>query len=199
MRKLCSLLLILSACLLAACGSSTQSSPAASTTPPPEPSPTAATSLKAIDWDNFSYTSTCYGNTQPFMTHNGKAENKFIHFETYQPVSFGDLTGDGQPEAAVRYSCTGADFGGVHVLVYSGTASHPTLLGELPLSDKSEPEDKWSVEKVSIANQVIQMSGRGYSANAPHCCPDLHIDAAYRWDGKQFVSTQFKTTPLSTG
>jgi hypothetical protein len=72
------------------------------------------------------------------------------------------------------------------------------LLGELPLSDKSEPAEKWSVEKVSIANRIIQMTGRGYSATAPHCCPDLHIDAAYRWDGKQFISTRFKTTPLPT-
>jgi hypothetical protein len=194
MQKLRCLPAMLLLCFLAACGTSSQP-------PPPNvkaaaPSPASTTSLTKVDWADFTYTSSCYGNTQPFKAHNGKAQNKFIRFEMYEPVTFGDLTGDGQPEAAVRYSCTGADFGGVHVLVYSGTISHPVLLGELPLMVKNGSGGNWSVETVSIANQTLQLSGRGYSATAPHCCPDLQVEAGYRWDGKHFVSTQFKTTKL---
>ena len=151
-----------------------------------------------VDWTNFTYFSTCYGNTQPFKTSNGKAQNKAIHFEVYGPIVFGDLTGDGQPEAAIRYSCTGADFGGVRVFIYSGTASHPILLGDLPLATKNNQGGSWTVERVNMTNQILQLVGRGYSASAPHCCPDLHIEASYRWDGKHFISTQFQTSPLKT-
>lgn len=194
MRKRWYLLFILGICCLVACGTSSQ--PSSSSTEATTSSQTAAssTSLRAVNWANFTYHSSCYGNTQPFQARNGKAQNKFIQFQIYQPVIFGDLTGDGQPEAAVRYSCTGADFGGVHVFVYSGQASHPLLLGELPLSDKNGQAGNWSVETITIANQTIQLSGRGYSSSAPHCCPDLHVEARYRWNGKQLVNTQFKTT-----
>lgn len=188
--------MLLLMCFLMGCGAPSQIPP--SNVKAAAPSPTSTTSLMTVDWANFTYNSSCYGNTQSFKAHNGKAQNKLIHFQMYMPVTFGDLTGDGQPEAVVRYSCTGADFGGVHVFVYSGTASHPILLGELPSIVKDEQGGNWSVETARITNQMLQLSGRGYSASAPHCCPDLRVGASYRWDGRHFVSTQFKTTKLPT-
>jgi hypothetical protein len=196
MPKLRCLPAILLLVFLVACGPSNQSPPSSAKVV--TSSPTSTTSLTTVDWANFTYSSSCYGNTQPFKAHNSKAQNQFIRFEIYSPITYGDLTGDGQPEAAIRYSCTGADFGGVHVFVYSGTASHPALLGDLPSVVKNEQGGNWSIEKVSIVNQTLQLTGRGYSASAPHCCPDLHIEASYRWDGKHFVSAQFKTSPLKT-
>ncbi|SRR6266567_3818809 len=197
MQKLrCLPAMLLLMCFLVACGTSSQ--PTTSNVKTTAPSPTSITSLTTVDWADFTYSSSCYGNTLPFKVHNGKAQNKFIRFELYTPITFGDLTGDGQPEAVIRYSCTGADFGGVHVFVYSGTASHPVLLGDLPPLVKNEQGGNWSVETASIANQTLQLTGRGYSASASHCCPDLQIKASYRWDGKHFLSTQFKTTKLPT-
>src|SRR5690242_21868040 len=114
MRKRCYLLPILFVCFLAACGPLSQpssSSTKEATSPPSSTrtavsSPATGTTLRAVDWADFTYFSSCYGNTQPFKARNGKAQNNQIRFEVYQPVSFGDLTGDGQLEAAVRYSCT---------------------------------------------------------------------------------------------
>jgi hypothetical protein len=197
MQKLrCLPAILLSLCFLVACGTSSQ--PSSSQAQAVAVSPTSTAALTAVDWADFTYSSSCYGNTQPFKAHNGKAQNSFIRFEIYSPIIYGDLTGDGQPEAVIRYSCTGADFGGVHVFVYSGTTSHPVLLGDLPSVVKNEPGGNWGVEKVTVANQTLQLTGRGYSASAPHCCPDLQIAASYHWDGKHFVSTQFKTMPFKT-
>jgi len=194
-RLRCLPAMMLLMCFLIGCGTSSQLPP--SNVKAAAPSPTSTTSLTMVDWANFTYISSCYGNTQPFKARNGKAQNQLVHFQIYTPITYGDLTGDGQPEAVIRYSCTGADFGGVHVFVYSGTANHPILLGELPLIVKDGQGGNWSIETVHIANQVLQLSGRGYSASAPHCCPDLRVEASYRWDGKHFISTQFKTTKIA--
>ncbi|HLI88257.1 MAG TPA: hypothetical protein VKV37_06175 [Ktedonobacteraceae bacterium] len=180
--------------LLAGCGVPVQAIQAPTTTPlavKGEP-------LTKVDWSNFTYHSSCYGNTQPFKTKDGKARVNGISFQVYKPV-FGDLTGDGQPEAAIPYSCAAADFAGVRVFVYSGVAAHPVLLGDLPLAGGIGNGNTWgSVQQTTINNQQITLSGQGYSASTPHCCPDLHITASYRWDGKQFVLVHASETPAGS-
>jgi hypothetical protein len=119
-------------------------------------------------------------------------------FQVYTPT-YGDLTGDRQPEAAIPYSCTGADFGGVQVFVYSGNATHPQLLGQLPLPDPSGRATIADIQSVTIKNAVILLTGRGYSEAAAHCCPDLHIESSYRWNGSQFVVVDSNVTRLEAG
>ncbi len=174
--------------LLVGCAASSQALQAGNTVPPvAQITPSSASSLSAVNWANFTYSSSCYQNTQPFHTHNGQAVNGPVHFVVYAPV-YGDLTGDGQPEAVVPYRCSAADAGGERVFVYSGTSSHPYLLGDLPL-----PDPKGAIANVtgiSISNEALHLEGGGYSPTAPHCCPDLFIKTNYRWDKGKFVITQ---------
>jgi hypothetical protein len=162
--------------------------PGAASPTPTSAQPTQTTpssDLTKVDWANFTYFSSCFGNQQPFKARDGQATNDFILFQVYLPPTYGDLTGDGQPEAVVSYSCTGANFGGVHVLIYTGSAAHPTLLGDLPLSD---PSDKLAtVDSVNISNGDLQLTGRGFSPTAASCCPDLSVNNSYHWDGSRFV------------
>lgn len=153
--------------------------------------------LTAVDWSNHTYTRSCAGVTAPVTVVGGKARVAGFYFEIYK-ATYGDLTGDGKPEAAVGFSCTGADFGGVHLFVFSGTAAHPVLLGTLPLPSPGSQTNVAvvdSVETTTIAREIITISGRGYSATAAHCCPDLTVTTAYRWTGRTFVTISSNTAP----
>jgi hypothetical protein len=143
--------------------------------------------LTSVDWANFTYFSSCYGNTQPFHTKNGQAINGLVHFYVYPPT-YGNLTGNKQPDAVVPYQCSAADTWGVHAFVYSGTAQHPVLIGNLPLLDAQGTIE--NITRITISNGILQLEGTGYSANAPHCCPDLFIQTRYKWQGKAFTILQ---------
>jgi hypothetical protein len=163
---------------------------------PQRASPTPAAPLTSVDWANFTYFSSCYGNTQPFKAKHGRASNDHITFEVFAPI-FGDLTGDGQAEAALPYRCSAVDSGGVRVFVYTGTATHPRLLGELPLPQTGGREPVFNSLAVQIRNEQIELSGMSYSPSAPRCCPDRLLSLWYRWTGSQFVTVRARETPLT--
>jgi hypothetical protein len=178
---------------VSACSAPAQASTAGGTTPTP------AAPLTTVHWDNFTYTATCYGRTLQFHTQKGFAQSDGVSFQIYKPV-FGDIAGNGDLEAALPYSCAAADFGGVRVFVFTGNADHPSLLGEnLPLPISVSGWNVWgSVERIHIANKLLTLTGKGYTRDAPHCCPDLQIEASYRWDGKHFNVVTSQVLPLKT-
>lgn len=149
--------------------------------------------LTAVDWANFTYTSSCYSNSpQQYTVHNGTATANGVSFGVEPPV-FGDLTGDGQPEAVILYSCVAADSYGPRALVYSGTAEHPVLLADLPAQNDSLAR----IATVKIVNGNLQLSGQGYALGDASCCPSLQVTTTYKWNGTQFIivnTTATKTT-----
>lgn len=152
--------------------------------------------LTTVDWANFTYYSSCYGNHLPFHVVNGTATNNGIQLRTLQAV-YGDLTGDGQPEVAIPYICTGADFGGERVFVYTGNAEHPILMGDLPTNTGAGANTFGSVMTVAIMNGLITLSGVGYGPGEPRCCPGLQITSSYRWDGSRFVMVSDRVVSLT--
>jgi hypothetical protein len=151
--------------------------------------------LTGVDWANFTYFSTCYGNTRPFKAREGWARNDHITFKVFAPI-YGDLTGDGQAEAALPYQCFAADSGGVQVFVYTGTAAHPRLLGQLPLPRPLGDEVVFNSLTVRIHNEQIQLTGASYSQGAPRCCPDRLLSIWYRWTGSHLVKVRCTNRPL---
>lgn len=154
----------------------------------PRGGPIAQTApLTMVDWRNFTYSSACFSaHARPFVARNGAAQAGFIHFQVYQPI-FGDITGDGQPEALVPYSCAGADFGGVHLYVFGGAAGQPRLLGEIPAPSAPAVGSLASVQTVTLPaltvlpqQRTLQVTGAGFSATATHTCPDLVVTLHYR-------------------
>src|SRR5579883_104007 len=75
------------AILVIGCGSSGQAIQARSShSQDSQAGPKATvTPLTAVDWANFTYFSSCYGNTQAFHTRNGQATNGHVHFYVYPP------------------------------------------------------------------------------------------------------------------
>lgn len=154
----------------------------------------AGADLSAVDWRNFTYPTSCSTHAKPVTLKNGQGRVEGFLFQIYPPM-FGDLTGDGRAEAVVPYSCTGADFGGAHVFVFTGTAAHPLLLAKLPSPVSGNVNALDSVESVRIQRGLLRLSGRGYTATAAHCCPDLTITITYRWNDRTFVVANSTTTP----
>ena len=178
----CTLLLLFSSC--SASSSPSQANTINTATDHMTPSPLPAEALARVNWMNYTYTNSCYSNTQPFHVQHGIAVNNGIHFTVYPPY-YGDLTGDARPEAVIPYQCSGADTTGRHVLVYSGTATHPVFLADLPEQKSHGFID--NVTKISIAHEELQLAGAGYSTGTPRCCPDLSIQNNYHWNGSKFI------------
>jgi hypothetical protein len=156
----------------------------------------ATAPLTSVDWFNFTYISSCFSDHPVrYVTHNGLAQNGGIHFQVYTPL-FGDLTGDGRQEAFVPNSCTAADFGGVHLFVYTGTAGQTRLLAEVPSPGTPSTGNLASVHTITrpvltaLAQQrILQVNGVGYSATATHTCPDLDITLRYQISGGRLAQT----------
>lgn len=183
---------LLVASAIVGCGNVSNAQSTVATTPTTQPS---APPLTKVDWNNFTYTSSCYSDKpRQFVVKNGEGAIDGTHLQVYKPV-YGDLTGNGQLEAAVPYSCFAADSSGVRVFVYSGNAKKPVLLGELVLMSPGAGMEG-SVDSVTINNGIIQLTGKGYSPTAPHCCPDLRIKTSYHWNGSRFVIVSSQVTRL---
>src|SRR6266704_3821111 len=75
----CILLLLLCSCSNPPSPSQTTSKNTASTDHAPlSASPTPSTALTRVDWMNYTYTSSCYDNTQPFHVQHGMAVNNGV-------------------------------------------------------------------------------------------------------------------------
>jgi hypothetical protein len=174
-------------------GLTAHGAPAAQPVVPKQALPPTAP-LTSVDWSNFTYISSCFSDHPVrYVTHNGLAQNGGIHFQVYTPL-FGDLTGDGRQEAFVTYSCTGADFGGVHLFVHTGTAGRPRLLADVPSPGAPSTGNLASVHTITLPvltallrQRILQVNGVGYSATATHTCPDLDIALRYQMSGDHLV------------
>lgn len=142
----------------------------------------AGQDLTAVDWANRTYSPTCVpDHPQPIKIHAGRVTVGSFLFQVYPPT-YGDLTGDGHPEAVVPYSCTGADFWGVQDYVFSGSATHPVLLGIVPSKRGTNGDGVIaSVAPTRIDHGVLTLTGIGYTRRAAHCCPNLRITMRYGW------------------
>lgn len=154
---------------------------------------TSPSSLEQVDWRNFTYTFSCYSDHPiAIRIRNGSAASNYVHYYVRNPV-FGDLTGDGQPEAVIPFQCTAADAAPAQVFVYSGTAQHPYLLATLPAAGRP-----WfNVQQASITNGALQLSGYGYKLQDSLCCPSLWTTTSYRWNGSSFVVIATHSSPLA--
>jgi hypothetical protein len=161
--------------------------PTATPTPSPSPTPTPTPSpLNTVNWLYFTYPNPCDSSQQTISTTNGQGKTAGDFTIAIGTPVYGDVTHDGIWEALVPYQCVGADSFPEHVFVYTGTAEKPRLLGILPLASETIT---WSVDPhmMYVADDTIQLQGRGYSPTAAHCCPDLYVYNQYTWDGSRFV------------
>jgi hypothetical protein len=97
-----------------------------------------------------------------------------------------DVSGDGVPDAVVLARCD------------TTTGTMPSQLyvfSPAPLSDRPQLLDtllngqQWQAASVRVAGRRIITWGARSSPGVPNCCPDIHRQLAWRWDGAGFQQT----------
>lgn len=152
--------------------------------------------LTSVDWSTFSYPSSCFsanGASKPVQVDNYRATGPdgFLTMAVTHPV-FGDIDGDGVADAALTYRCIGANASPDTLLVYLATPAGPRLVATLLRGDEVY------VDSLHVGSGRVVVSGLGYSAGTPHCCPDEQVHITYRWDGTRLVVEQQTRTPYPT-
>ncbi len=171
--------------------SSTVSSSVAATATP------TATSLDSIDWLNTSYPDLCQMNGGAKVTvvnGYGPLSSNGVRLHVFDPL-FGYITRTNALDVIVPYGCIGHMDTGTTILVYSGNASNPTMVGQLPLAAPKVP--LVSVLTEGILGQKLELSGYGFSSPAvPECCPDAWVTDTYTWNGSAFTLSAHQATKL---
>lgn len=104
----------------------------------------------------------------------------------WQVVSrvFGDVTGDGRPDAVVVVACNaGAGSPPEHIFAYDGASppGPPRLLATL-----TAPGLQF-VTGLKIVGRTVSGTAYGYSSDRiPRCCPDLRFPVVWEWTGTAF-------------
>jgi len=140
-----------------------------------------------VNWLNHTYPNPCGSQSGQITVVNGVGEKAGFRLTIGTPL-YGDLTHDGRSEAIVPYGCYGADFAGEHVFIFTAAPAYQTLLATLP-SSQFAPGTIQNVTSERIFQGDLDLTGLGYSLNAPHCCPDEKILTVYHWDGHHFIIT----------
>jgi hypothetical protein len=176
----------------------------------PTPSSQSRT-IRDVDFLNFDYPSDCWKGwdskepTKVVHVSNGRwSEEGFGSFSVGQQasrwmISYGDLKGDGQEEAMVVTGCLGeiasaelALTAPEEILVFAMSSTGPVVLARLRAGGWIEEglyRQEGQVYDIRVANQRLVVRSLTYGPDAPHCCPDILVTAAYRWDGKRLVHT----------
>jgi hypothetical protein len=161
------------------------------------PTSTTGASLNSIDWLNTTYPDLCQMNGGAKVTVAnglGPLSTNGVRLHVFDPI-FGYITRPNQLDAVIPYGCIGHMDSGTTVLVYSGDASNPTSVGQLPLA-----ASKYSLASVfteGILAHKLELSGIGFSSDAvPQCCPDVWVTDTYTWNGSAFTLSGHDATML---
>ena len=152
----------------------------------------AAKPLTSVGWSSFTYPSACFttGSPEPVPVRGDKATGPdgIITMNVAPPV-FGDVNGDGVPDAAITYRCIGANASPDTLLVYVATEGGPRLAATLLRGQEIY------VQQIRPTGNGLTVTGIGYSAGAPHCCPDENVRLDYRWSHGGLVLDRQQRTP----
>ena len=185
-------LLVLLPSLAVATGCAGSSDPGSA--PPPSPATQQPEPLTKVDWSSFTYPSSCFsgeaGRDEPVRVTDYKATGPdgYLEMKVAPPV-FGDVNGDGTADASITYRCVGANSSSDTLLVYVATDAGPRLVDAL-LGDQEV-----YVDSLRPTGSGLVVKGLGYTASAPHCCPDLEVRLDYQWQDGKLVLADRTTTP----
>jgi len=161
------------------------------------PTSTSVAGLNAIDWLNTTYPDLCQMNGGARVTvvnGLGPLSSNGVRLHVFDPI-FSYITRTSQLDAVIPYGCIGHMDSGTSILVYSGDASNPTSVGQLPLA-----ASKYSLASVfteGILAHKLELSGIGFSSDAiPQCCPDVWVTDTYTWNSSAFTLSAHDATKL---
>ena len=107
----------------------------------------------------------------------------------------GDVTGDERVDTLVVDRCESSTSPWPQVVEVFDGASDPAAPRRLGLLLDGDPEYPRDVNVTVQPGGRIAIVGRGLSASAPLCCPDLTLRRMYRYDGGQFSLVESMSSP----
>ena len=137
---------------------------------------------------NAEYRSKYYGDG-PVRLNNGRNETKIdpdsdmkAFIELTDKIAFGDLDGDGNPDAAVILLSSGGGSGGFFELaVIVNQNGTPVQAGLQYLGDRVD------IKSIAIKSGIIVIDMLTHGPDDARCCPTLKQTQRYRLDGGRLV------------
>lgn len=157
-------------------------------------------SIREIDFENFTYTGTFDGFNGTFHLRDGERviEDKEVEVGVVlNQTAYADLTGDGQEEAILVMSLQTEGSGVFNlVYVYSLKKAEPKVLWQFMPGDRAEG----GLKKVYAENGkfVVELYGDNRFENekwdfrfgekfSGYCCPTAYTRLRFFWNGSKFV------------
>ena len=150
--------------------------------------------ITSVDFKNFTYPAYCIGDTaQKITVKDGEylketQEDGYVDRFSFSvmDVAFGDLTGDGKPEAVILSVCnTGGTGNFSEGFVFTLQAGKPKLITHIPGGDRAYGglRGAWVENGLLIidSNEVGEMGGA--------CCPEYVITTKYKLSAGKLVKS----------
>ena len=197
LAKACCLMIFLSLLLLitASCGMEPRTSSPRASTPPSGVKPAQSrsagqapqqfTDIRQVDFRNFTYVvdSSCVDDSEPLRVTNGeyRDESRKTYF-SIADVVYGDLTGDGRDEAAVRIYCEASGGRVSEAYIYT---LRDEQLKQIATLDPGHGAFG-GIISIAISKQLLKVERMSSEKDA--ATPE-HIDTeTLRWNGEQWIS-----------
>jgi hypothetical protein len=159
--------------------------------------------IRKVDFANFTYPSDACGTTyaEPpsggFSLANGEVAHgtprdaDFYSVALHPDIAYGDVTGDGNDEAAILLDCNSGNRPDVFGWLYTLGASGPTALATVSFgSDNLQAASASQAQLLDVRiseRRVDSRWGLVVAGDAP-CCPSKQATLVSRWTGSALVS-----------
>lgn len=152
---------------------------------PKDPGP-----LGQVDWPDRTYPTGCLGSNEVRLRKASASNGSTV--AAVRPAVYGDLNGDGKPEALLTLTCTGGNRQPDSALLYTeGSAGQPELVGRIV-----SETDRMVVEQVEFRDQRLVVVGLGYSSTPPTPKPDLAVTQTSRLEAGKLIRETVSVDPV---
>lgn len=149
--------------------------------------------IQAVDLANRTYTE-CGGDLRTLRNGAWQQNPDQPELGTIEGFSqqYGDVTGDGKPEAIVTYDCTiGVSTAVPYVVVFEMVDGALNSIGEF---DGYSP----SLHNIGGRGTSMSVTLSHYTDDDARCCPSLQDEVTYTFDGIRLSQTDTQTFPAAS-
>lgn len=148
-----------------------------------------------IDFNNFTYEPYCAGeDSQKVTVKDGEfSESKEVdgfpdrfYFRVFE-TTYGDLTGDGKPEAVVLTTCnTGGTGNFTEGFIYTMRGAKPSLVARIPGGDRAYG----GLREARVENEILIIESNDVGEAGGACCPEFVVTSYYKLAGGKLTETR---------
>jgi hypothetical protein len=152
----------------------------------------AQSGIQKVDFKNFTYKPFCAGEDPLLVTvKNGEFSKEeqqegyvdHFYFNVFG-ITYGDLTGDRQPEAIVLTACnTGGTGNFSEGFIYTLKAGKPLLLARIEGGDRAYD----GLRSAVVENGLLAVDRNDAGENGGACCPEFAVTTNYKLTGDKLI------------